>query len=99
MEQKRYEAIEARLAAMEERLSNLENSKLPRDDDRYERLIKKYPSGMDKTRAAQELRVTRQTVYAMIEDGRLSTTGMGRIDTGSVAELLSVGLRKKRNRK
>ena len=55
---------------------------------------------MDKTRAANALGVTRATVYAMIEDGRLEVNGMGKIPTSSVIRLIerSAPIRKRRGR-
>lgn len=51
-------------------------------------LLKRYPKGMTKTDAANELGVTRATVYYMIADGRLKENGMGRVITQSVADLM-----------
>lgn len=43
---------------------------------------------MTKTDAANELGVTRATVYCMIADGRVKENGMGRVITQSVADLM-----------
>lgn len=51
-------------------------------------LLKRYPKGMTKTDAANELGVTRATVYYMIADGRVKENGMGRVITQSVADLM-----------
>ena len=51
-------------------------------------LLNRYPKGMTKTDAANELGVTRATVYYMIADGRVKENGMGRVITQSVADLM-----------
>lgn len=51
-------------------------------------LLERYPKGMSKTEAADELGVTRATIYAMLADGRLKENGMGRVITQSVADMM-----------
>lgn len=54
-------------------------------------LAGRFPEYMDKTRAAQVLGVTRATVYAMLNDGRLEQNCMGKVLTKSVSDLLQAG--------
>ena len=58
-------------------------------------LHEKYPRGMTKAEAAVELGVTRQTVYAMIADGRLRESVLGRVITQSVVDALYGNVKKK----
>lgn len=105
---KMNEELVARIAALEARIAALEEKAAQREQNAYfigsggatDNLLRKHPLMMDKTSAANTLGVTRATVYAMIEDGRLEVNGMGKIPTSSVIRLIerSVPIRKRRGR-
>lgn len=54
-----------------------------------EMVAKKYGWLLDKTQVANEIGVTRVTVYRMVEDGRLQMTSDGKITAASVARYLN----------
>ena len=87
MDDARYEAMVRRIAALEARLVVLESAAIAPGVQAKD-LLKRYPKGMTKTDAANELGVTRATVYYMIADGRVKENGMGRVITQSVADLM-----------
>lgn len=91
--EKRLEAVEARLAAIEK------NPEMFTGDECIRAIAEKYPVSMNKTTAAEILSVTRATIYAMIADGRLRETGMGKISTPSLIQLLKGPVVKKRGPK
>ena len=78
---KRIAALEAQVVVLEKRLSE-------RGGVETCELMESYHREMNKTEAAEELGVTRATVYAMINDGRLKVNGMGRVLAKSVADLM-----------
>lgn len=88
MDDARYAAIVRRIAALEARLVALESAAIEPGGVQAKDLLKRYPKGMTKTDAANELGVTRATVYYMIADGRVKENGMGRVITQSVADLM-----------
>lgn len=79
--EKRTEALEARIAALEELLGTPGGV-------RAQEMLKRYPRGLTKTEAAEEIGVTRATIYAMIADGRLKESNSGRVTAQSAADLL-----------
>lgn len=80
--------LERRIQALEERTRDAlwsEDSK-----SRQAELTQRYGEVVDKTVAAGILGVTRTTVYAMLEDGRiLGACGGRRVDVRSIARYLS----------
>lgn len=90
--EKRTEAMEARIAALEELLGTPGGV-------RAQELLKRYPKGLTKTEAAEEIGVTRATIYAMIADGRLKESNSGRVIAQSVADLLYETVEKRKRRK
>lgn len=88
MDEKRYEAMMQRMAALEARIVVLEGLLGEPGGARTQALLERYPKGMSKTEAANELGVTRATIYAMLADGRIKENGMGRVLTQSVADLM-----------
>lgn len=88
MDDVRYEAMAKRMAALEARIVVLESAAIAPGGVQKQDMLKRYPKGMTKTDAANELGVTRATVYYMINDGRLKENGMGRVITQSVADLM-----------
>ena len=100
MNDKRMEALEKRLETVEDRLAAIEkNPEVFTGDECIRAIVEKHPVSMTKTKAAEILNVTRQTVYAMIADGRLRETGMGRISTTSLIKLLKGPVVKRRRPK
>lgn len=96
-----HKELVARIAALEARVARLEqDAYFIKPGGVTDELRKRYPLMMDKTRAANALGVTRATVYAMIEDGRLEVNGMGKIPTDCVIRLIerSAPIRKRRGR-
>lgn len=87
MDEMWYEALIKRIKELESRVEVLE---MRRQDPEgvTDALREKYPRGMTKQEAAQELGVTRATVYAMIADERLRENSLGRVPTQSVADAL-----------
>lgn len=90
MDEMRYEAmvrrivaLEARVAVLEKRMSRPEKSRGVRE------LREKFPIQLSKTDASKVLGVTRATVYAMIEDGRLEENAAGKVTIDSLIELLT----------
>lgn len=88
MDDVRYEAMARRIAALEARIVVLEGLLGEPGGGKAQDLLKRYPKGMTKTEAANEMGVTRATVYYMIADGRVKENGMGRVLTQSVADLM-----------
>ena len=88
MDEKRYEAMMQRMAALEARIVVLEGLLGEPGGVKAQELLKRYPKAMSKSDAANELGVTRATIYAMIADGRIKENGMGRVITQSVSDLL-----------
>lgn len=86
--------MERRIADMEMRIRALEESKRkgiwtstsPEKKTREDALVDRYGEYVDKTVASKILGVTRQTVYAMIADGRIEAAcGGKRVDVRSIA--------------
>ena len=88
MDDARYEVMVKRIAALEARVVVLESAAIEPGGAQAKDLLKRYPKGMTKTDAANELGVTRATVYNMIADGRVRENGMGCVITQSVADLM-----------
>ena len=80
--EKRLEAVEARMAAIEK------NPEVYTTNECLRAIAEKYPVSMNKTEAAEVLNVTRTTIYAMLADGRLTQVGMGKVSTMSLIQLL-----------
>ena len=86
-----YEAMIARMDAMEKRIAELEK-KMEEPETVggvADRLRRKYPIAMTKKDAAKELGVTRATIYTMIQDGRLQENGWRKVITQSVIDLMT----------
>lgn len=86
-------ALEARIEALEHE-KNISNAYMG-----VEKLLAQYPYMMNKSQAAEVIGVTRATVYAMIDDGRLMENEIGKVTTRSVARLLASGNVRRRNRR
>ena len=82
--------LERRVVALEERLRRALWCGEWANSDREDALIARYGEVVDKTVAAQILGVTRATVYAMLEDGRIQGACEGRkVDVRSISRYLS----------
>ena len=86
-EDMRIEALDARVEHLEGLLCQRKNVKTrwgvelnPND------IMERHGASMNKTEAANELGVTRATIYKMLEDGRLSMSMDGKVNTQSVYE-------------
>ena len=90
MDEKRYEAMMQRMAALSARVAVLEKKLSAADGNEGVRQLRiKHSLHMTKTEAAQELGVTRATIYAMIADGRLETNATGKVTTDSLVRLIT----------
>ena len=91
MDEMWYVAMVQRMEALEARIVELE--RLMEEPQTLggvtARLHRKYPIAMTKSDAANELCVTRATVYAMLSDGRLEENGRGKVLTQSVIDLMT----------
>lgn len=82
--------LERRVLALEERARRALWSEDEACTDREAALVAQYGEAVDKTVAARVLGVTRATVYAMLEDGRIRGACGGRkVDVRSVARYLT----------
>ena len=89
--------LERRIQALEERTRDALWSEDCRS--RQAELTQRYGEVVDKTVAAGILGVTRTTVYAMLEDGRiLGACGGRRVDVRSIARYLCAGEKPKNRR-
>ena len=96
--------VEERMDKLEQRVLTLEKiaqiGELFRDESlmRTEKeLVDMYGKYVDKSTAARILGVTRATVYAMLEDGRIEGACEGkRVDVRSIARYLCAGKPKNR---
>ena len=92
--------LEKRVLALEERTRR---SLWTREEElarKEEALVAQYGEYVDKTATAKILGVTRQTVYAMIADGRIEGACEGkRVDVRSIARYIYAGKPKNRRRK
>ena len=87
MNEKGYEALIARIDALEVRVRALEGERLC--DKTFAGLLEENALVVDKTRAAKLLGVTRATIYTMVKDGRLRECAGSGIETRSIAEFIT----------
>ena len=98
----RMEDLERRLQALEDRTRRFVWSREEERTRREKELVDRYGEHVDKTTAAQILGVTRQTVYAMLADGRIDGAFGGKhVDVRSIARYIFSprGMRKHRGMK
>ena len=98
MDEARFEALTKRIEELEAKVSEMETREADPGGVTNE-LHDRYPRGMTKGEAAEELGVTRQTVYAMLADGRLKENAVGRVVTKSVADAMYRGVIRKDKRR
>ena len=99
--------VEERMDKLEQRVLTLEKlaqiGELFRDDSLMRKeaaLVAHYGAHVDKSTAAQILFVTRATVYAMLEDGRIKGACEGkRVDVRSIARYMYSGKPKNKGEK
>ena len=99
--------VEDRIAELEQRVMTLEKlaqiGELLRSEtiERKEKeLVEQYGEHVDKSTAAKILGVTRATVYAMLEDGRIEGACEGkRVDVRSIARYIYSGKPKNKGEK
>ena len=99
--------FETRMDKLEQRVMALENlaqiGELLRSETlerRENELVEQYGEHVDKSIAARILCVTRQTVYAMIADGRIEGACEGkRVDVRSIARYIYSGKPKNKGEK
>ena len=92
--EKGYEALIARIDALEERIRALEARVRALEGDTlcdktFAGLLEENALVVDKKRAAALLGVTRATIYTMVKDGRLRECAGSGIETRSIAEFIS----------
>ena len=86
----RMAELERRVQVLEERSRTAAWADSPFSLRREQALVAGYGESVDKTVAAKLLGVTRATVYAMLEDGRIcASCGGRRVDVRSIASYLS----------
>lgn len=86
MHEERIEALERRIKRLE---TYLKLEPMPLEESRGEELlVAKYGEIVSKIKAAQICGVSRATIYAMIQDGRLSSAGGNRISVRSIAHYI-----------
>lgn len=84
----RIEDLESRIKALEERARN--HLWANKETLKEREMVGKYGAYVDKQQTADILGVTRATVYAMINDGRIETACAGkRVDTRSLARFIA----------
>ena len=98
---------DARIAALEQRVEHLEGLLFQKGHPKSRWSVELNPNdimgrhgaSMNKTEAANELGVTRATIYKMLEDGRLSLSMDGKVNTQSVYEYAELKRRVSTKRK
>ena len=96
----RMDDMEKRMLALEERTRRFAWSRNEELARREEALVAHYGEHVDKSTAARILCVTRQTVYAMLADGRIDGACEGkRVDVRSIERYIYAGEPKDRRRK
>ena len=89
--------LEKRVLALEERTRRFAWSRNEELSRKEEALVAQYGEYVDKTATAKILGVTRATVYAMLEDGRIEGACEGkRVDVRSIARYMCAGKPKNR---
>ena len=82
--------LERRVRMLEERARMAMWGDNPITMRREATLVERYGESVDKTVAARVLGVTRATVYAMLQEGRINAScGGRRVDVRSIAQYLS----------
>lgn len=92
--------LEKRVLALEERTRRFAWSRNEELSRKEEALVAHYGAHVDKSTAAKILFVTRATVYAMLEDGRIEGACEGkRVDVRSIARYIYSGKPKNKGEK
>ena len=92
--------LEKRVLALEERTRRFAWSRNEELSRKEEALVAHYGAHVDESTAAQILSVTRATVYAMLEDGRIEGACEGkRVDVRSIARYIYSGKPKNKGEK
>ena len=92
--------LEKRVLALEERTRRFAWSRNEELSRKEEALVAHYGAHVDKSTAAKILCVTRATVYAMLEDGRIEGACEGkRVDVRSIARYIYSGKPKNKGEK
>lgn len=95
--EEKMDDLERRVLALEERTRSSIWSKEEYAVKKEAELVGRYGEHVDKPTAAQILGVTRQTLYAMLADGRLQGAyGGKRVDVRSVARYMASSGKRKR---
>lgn len=86
----RVRALEGRVHTLERRIQTLEAKmkQVQSGAGAAETLMREFPMGLNKSDAAEWLKVSRATVYAMIRDGRLEVNDAGKVTAESIAKLM-----------
>lgn len=92
--------LEKRVLALEERTRRFAWSRNEENARKEAELVDSYGEHVDKSTAARILGVTRTTVYAMLEDGRIEGACEGkRVDVRSIARYIYSGKPKNKGEK
>ena len=98
--EEKMDDLERRVLALEERTRSSIWSKEGELIRMQEELVAQYGKYVDKTATAKILGVTRATVYAMLEDGRIEGACEGkRVDVRSIARYIYSGKPKNKGEK
>ncbi|MDY5220694.1 MAG: helix-turn-helix domain-containing protein [Eubacteriales bacterium] len=98
--EERIDEIDKRLQALEESDQRFILSNAAEVSKTIKRLVNQYGVHVEKSTAARILGVTRQTVYAMLEDGRIQGAyGGKRVDVRSIARYIYSGKPKNKGEK
>ena len=98
--EEKMDDLERRVLALEERTRSSIWSKEGELIRMQEELVAQYGKHVDKTATAKILGVTRATVYAMLEDGRIEGACEGkRVDVRSIARYIYSGKPKNKGQK